>query len=52
LDKATEAKVTLEISQIDKLMESGGVLVKLCQLKTPDFVETSAAAMLMKVFVK
>jgi hypothetical protein len=50
LDKAAGAKVKFEISQIDKLIVSSEPLLKLCQLKTPDFIETSAAAMLLHSF--
>jgi hypothetical protein len=39
-----------EISQIDKLLNDSKPLLDLCKLKTPDFIEISAAAMLLHSF--
>jgi hypothetical protein len=43
-------KLLFEISQIDKMLNESGPLLKLCKLKTPDFIEMSAAAMLLHSF--
>jgi hypothetical protein len=50
LDNATQAKVRLEISQVDELLSSSDPLLKLCSLKTPDFIEMQAAAMVVHSF--
>jgi hypothetical protein len=47
---ATQAKVQLEMSQVDALLRSSEPLLKLCLLKTPDFIETQAAAMVVHSF--
>jgi hypothetical protein len=43
-------KVSFEISQIDKLIDDSKPLLELCKLKTPDFIEMSAAAMVLHSF--
>ena len=50
MDNKLRAKIIFEISQIDKLLENGKPLFDLCRLKTPDFIEMSAAAMLLHSF--
>lgn len=45
-----KAKITFEISQIEKLLDSGKPLFDLCKIKTPDFIEMSAAALLLHSF--
>jgi len=39
LDNNINAKITFEISQIDKLISEAEPLLKLCKLKEPDFIE-------------
>jgi len=43
-------KINFEISQIDKLLDDCQPLIDLCKLKTPDFIEMSAAAMVLHSF--
>jgi len=50
LDNNINAKITFEISQIDKLIIEAKPLLKLCKLKEPDFIELSAAAMVLHSF--
>jgi hypothetical protein len=50
LDNNVEAKILFEISQIDNLLNDGKPLLDLCKLKTPDFIEMSAAALLLHSF--
>jgi hypothetical protein len=50
LDNSTKAKILFEISQIDKLLDDGKPLLDLCKLKPPDFIEMSAAALLVHSF--
>jgi hypothetical protein len=50
LDNGLKVKVLFEISQIDKLIGDSKPLFDLCKLKTPDFIEMSAAAMILHSF--
>jgi hypothetical protein len=50
LDDVVKTKLLFEISQIDKMLNEGDPLLKLCKLKTPDFIEMPAAAMLLHSF--
>jgi hypothetical protein len=50
LDNGLKAKILFEISQIDKLLNDSKPLLDLCKLKTPDFIETSAAALVLHSF--
>jgi hypothetical protein len=50
LDNGLKAKIVFEISQIDKLLNDSKPLLNLCKLKTPDFIEISAAAMVLHSF--
>jgi hypothetical protein len=50
LDDAIKAKITFEISQIEKLFDSGKPLFDVCTIKTPDFIEMSAVALLLHSF--
>jgi hypothetical protein len=50
LDNVLKAKLLFEISQIDKMLNESCPLLKLCKLKTHDFIEMSAAAMLLHSF--
>jgi hypothetical protein len=50
LDNGLKAKIVFEISQIDKLFNDSKPLLDLCKLKTPDFIEMSAAALVLHSF--
>ena len=50
LDEKLKLKIVFEISQIDKLLNDSRPLLDLCRLKTPDFIEMSAAAMILHSF--
>jgi len=50
LDDIIKAKILFEISQIDKLIDKSKPLLDLCKLKTPDYIEISAAALLLHSF--
>jgi hypothetical protein len=50
LDEKLKLKIIFEISQIDKLLNDGKPLLDLCKLKTPDFIEMSASALLLHSF--
>jgi hypothetical protein len=50
LDEKLKTKVLFEISQVDKLLDDAKPLLDLCKLKTLDFIEISAAALLLQSF--
>jgi hypothetical protein len=50
LDEKLRIKIVFEISQIDKLLNNSKPLLDLCKLKTPDFIEMSAAALVLHSF--
>jgi hypothetical protein len=50
LDNNTRAKIKFEISQIEKLLDSSKPVLDLCKLKTPDFIEMSAMALILHSF--
>jgi len=50
LDNGLKAKLLFEISQIDKLLNDSKPLFDLYTLKTPDFIEMSAGAMVLHSF--
>jgi len=50
LDEKLKRKIIFEISQIDKLLNDSKPLLDLCKLKTPAFIEMSAAALLLHSF--
>jgi hypothetical protein len=50
LDNGLRAKIVFEISQIDKLLNDSKPLLDLCKLKSPDFIEMSAAALILHSF--
>jgi hypothetical protein len=50
LDSVLKPKIQFEISQIDKLLISSKPLLDLCKIKEPDFIEMSAAAMILHSF--
>jgi hypothetical protein len=50
LDEKLKIKIVFEISQIDKLLNDSKPLLDLCKLKIPDFIEMSAAALILHSF--
>lgn len=50
MDNTLKAKIFFEISQIDKLLNDSTPLFDLCKIKEPDFIEMSAAAMVLHSF--
>jgi hypothetical protein len=50
LDEKLKTKVLFEISQIDRLVSDSKPLLDLCKLKAPDFIEMSAAALMLHSF--
>ena len=50
MDNGLKAKLLFEISQIDKLLNDSKPLFDLYTLKTPDFIEMSAGAMVLHSF--
>jgi len=50
LDNKLKIKLSFEISQIDKLIEDGKPLLELCEEKIPNYIEISAAALLLHSF--
>jgi hypothetical protein len=50
LDNRLKVKIAFEISQIDKLLNDSKPLFDLCKLKIPDFIEMSAAALVLHSF--
>ena len=50
MNNELKIKVEFEISQIDKLLSESQPLQDLCKLKKPDFIELSAAAMVLHSF--
>ena len=50
MDEKLKIKIEFEISQIDKLLNDSKPLLDLCRLKTPDFIEMSAAALILHSF--
>jgi hypothetical protein len=50
LDNNLKEKIESEIVRINKLFESGKPLLALCELEEPNFVEASAAALLLQSF--
>ena len=50
MDEKLKIKIAFEISQIDKLLNDSKPLLDLCKLKIPDFIELSAAALLLHSF--
>jgi len=50
LDNALKIKLLFEISQIDKLLDDSKPLLELYKMKTPDFIEMSAGAMVLHSF--
>ena len=47
MDKTAQAKILLEISKIDTLIEKSGVLLSKCKIETPDFIELNAIASIL-----
>ena len=50
MDDKLKVKVSFEISQIDKLLDTHKPLLDLCKLKIPDLIEMSASAMFLHSF--
>ena len=50
MDNKLRAKILFEISQIEKLLGDSKPLFDLCKIKKPDFIEMSAAAMVLHSF--
>ena len=50
MDEKLKIKIVFEISQIDRLLNDSKSLLDLCRLKTPDFIEMSAAALILHSF--
>jgi hypothetical protein len=50
LNDVLKTKILFEISQIDKLLGDSEPLLDLCNIKKPDFIEMSAAALLVHSF--
>ena len=50
MDNGLKAKLLYEISQIDKLIDDAKPLFDLCKIKTPDFIEISAASTVFHSF--
>jgi len=50
LDSKLKTKVLFEISQIDKLFCDSKPLFDLCKIREPNFIELSAAAMVLQSF--
>ena len=50
MDNKLKIKLSFEISQIDKLIEDGKPLLELCEEKIPNYIEISAAALLLHSF--
>jgi uncharacterized protein YutE (UPF0331/DUF86 family) len=50
LDNNLKEKIMHEISRIDNLFDNGKPLLDLCRSKEPDFIESSAAALLLHSF--
>ena len=49
-DETLKTKILFEISQINKLLNDSKPLIDLCKLKIPDFIELSAAALILHSF--
>ena len=50
MDNSLRVKLLFEISQIDKLLNDSKPLLDLYKIKTPDFIEISAGAMVLHSF--
>jgi hypothetical protein len=50
LNNGLKEKILFEISQIDKLLNDSKPLLDLYKLKTPDFIEMSAGALVLHSF--
>ena len=50
MNNELKIKISFEISQIDILLNESQLLQDLCKLKVPDFIELSAAAMVLHSF--
>jgi hypothetical protein len=50
LDNAAREKLLYEIQQINTLLEDASPLLSICRVREPDFIERSAAALLLHSF--
>ena len=50
MDDKLKAKIIFEITQIEKLFNESKPLLDLCKLRKPNFIEMSAAALLLHSF--
>lgn len=50
MDEKLKAKILFEISQIERLLKDSEPLLKICKSRVPDFIEISAAAMILHSF--
>lgn len=47
MDDSLKAKITLEISKIDSLVQKSSILLKKCQISEPDFIELNAVGSIL-----
>ena len=50
MDEVVKTKIRHEISRIERLLNDASPLIKLCNLKEPDFVEITAMAQILHSF--
>ncbi|GHV38899.1 hypothetical protein AGMMS49546_10070 [Spirochaetia bacterium] len=50
MDDNLKEKIKHEINRIDKLFSAASPLIKLCNLRDPDFIESSAVALVLHSF--
>ena len=50
MNKSFKTKIIYEVSQIDELIESSNILIDLCKIKEPDFIELSAVGSILHSF--
>ena len=50
MDDSTKVKIRYEISRIERLLNDANHLIKLCNLKEPDFIEVTAMAQILHAF--
>ena len=50
MDDSAKVKIRHEISRIERLLNDASLLIKLCNLKEPDFIEMTAMAQILHSF--
>lgn len=50
MHEAVSKKILFEMAQIDEAIDGAKPLLDLCKLREPDFIERSAAALLLHSF--